>query len=143
MEFYTRSISYLFSSSRPENSDPIKCSYCFCVYSPEYKSDDFLEDEKEKQTQDKQPTVSEVLTSIEYEIRTFQSEKKPLKREKIVQGGCEQANQLREARMTLGVLYVGAMLFMIPQFFEKRIIKVEVLNNNYSFPEITEFGNSR
>ncbi len=128
IEFYTRSISYLFESNPLK---PSKFSYCFCMFSTENecKSSDLIENE--------QPRAA-AMSSIEYEIKTFSD--KP-KQERILVGS-EHANKLREARLTLVILYVVAGFFMLPQFFEKTIIKMEVMDKEYLFPQITDFGNS-
>jgi len=129
VEFYTRSISYLFKS---EPNDALKCSYCFCIFAAENesKSSDLIEN--------KQPQAA-AMSSIEYEITTFSERPK---QDKILVGS-EHANKLRDAQLTMLILYVAAGLFMIPQFFEKTIIKVEVEDKEYLFPQITDFGNSK
>lgn len=80
------------------------------------------------------------MTSQEYEYKTMYE--KP-KKAKVVPVKSDQASRITEARLTLGVLYFIGFLFLIPQFFEKKVIKVDVAGKEYMFLTITEFGRSR
>jgi len=79
------------------------------------------------------------MTSQEYEYRTMYE--KP-KKAKVIPVRSEQANRITEARWTLGILYFMGLLFLVPQFFEKKIIRVDVEGKEYMFLTITEFGRS-
>ena len=50
IEFYSRSISYLFNCKKNE---PLICSYCFCTYVSEYKENAFISDNEDSTQQRK------------------------------------------------------------------------------------------
>ena len=78
------------------------------------------------------------MSSQEYEFKTFNEKPKQTKVLPL-----SQESKVKEARLTLVALYMIAAVFLIPQFFEKKIIKIDVVGTKYLFPEITEFGKSR
>lgn len=51
--------------------------------------------------------------------------------------------KLRKARCVIILLYVLSIIYLIPQWFEKRIVFVDVYTKTYIFTEMTQFGLSK
>ena len=54
-----------------------------------------------------------------------------------------QSNELRSSRKTIFILYILAIFYMIPQMFEKKLIKIQVDGMHYVFLTVTQFGETR
>ena len=54
-----------------------------------------------------------------------------------------QTNELTSSRNTIFVLYMLAILYLIPQMFEKKLIKMHIDGIHYIFLSVTEFGETR
>jgi hypothetical protein len=57
--------------------------------------------------------------------------------------GHHQTNELTSSRKTIFILYLLAFLYLIPQMFEKNLIKMKIDNIHYVFLSVTQFGESR
>lgn len=68
---------------------------------------------------------------------TFNKERTTLKRPPLIKPS------LWSARLNIILLYLFALVFLIPQLFEKRIILIEIDSKHYLFTELTEFGKSK
>ena len=124
VEFYSRTIGFLFNCKVLS----LKCFYC------QFQSADY------------KPKNSITCPTDSYAFQAYNrksNESVLLKEKPIKVVNCNRTNRLNEARLTCLLLYIGASLFLIPQFFEKKIIRLEIEHKVYVFPQVTEFGQSR
>lgn len=54
-----------------------------------------------------------------------------------------QINELTSSRKTICILYLLAFVYLIPQMFEKKIIKMKIDGIIYLFLSVTQFGESK
>ena len=54
-----------------------------------------------------------------------------------------QKNELSSSRKTICILYLLAFVYLIPQMFEKKLIKMKIDGIIYVFLSVTQFGESR
>ena len=117
LKFYTRSISYLFKQ--------LKCLYCFCSITESSTSNT----RKRSFISNDNQTSSEDINDSKEIAKRYKTS--PL------------LNKLNKARLNIILLYLLAILYLIPQLFEKRITLIEVENKTYLFAELTKFGQSK
>lgn len=123
LKFYTKAWQYLQHKL---------CLYCFCTFEPRYQTDQ--EPEYSKSMYDFAGTVVEVQ-NVDERYPTLQ--RRPSQAMRI------NSRKVNKARCVIFVLYMIALVYLIPQMFEKRLSYIEIQHKTYVFTVITDFGRQR
>lgn len=106
--------------------------FCFCTFSSEYNK-----------PQD-QPSVSSYeLNNDKLSDETVVTETKIQVTSQTVHNHLSTKSKLRRVRVTIFILYLIALIYLIPQMFEKKLSYIEIQHKTYIFTTITHFGESR
>lgn len=148
LKFYTKSFNLKFV--------PDFCVYCFCKCSPNVKKTPYdimktkdtvnesrsdVNDSVTFTNSDNQPSSNGYSHNHNHNntpkivINKTKSQTKPAAKSPV--------NKLNKARLTILILYLVALIYLLPQMFEKKLSYMEIQHKTYVFTTITRFGRSR